>query len=189
MPVLSRGRVQLYSGEDSYLGYIISPDFPWFYTAVTGNYGGMVHTLMHRNETCLDADGFLLPGHTPQRGIDNSPHLPAAEQLFLRICGDNNITVRTIYRAAFNRTFHEPAEHSEIHWDHRFPHKVFILYIYMQDGGDTLLFDSDYKLAETITAEGGEYVVFDGDLHAISFCKPHGTRVVMVVTFDGDVNE
>lgn len=189
MHVLREGKIELYDGESSFLGYIMSGDFAWFYTMSTANYGGMIHTLMHRNEAGLDANGFLLPGQQPQRGIENSAHLPAAEQLFFRICGDNNVTVRTIYRASFNRTFHEPHAHSEIHYDHKFPHKIFILYLHAQDGGDTLLFDDDGNLTETITSENLKYVIFDGCAHALSYCKPQGTRVVLAITFDGDVNE
>lgn len=189
MPVLKEGMVTVYPDEGSFLTYVQRDEFPWFFFKVTENYVGMVHTLMHRDDSNTAEDGFLLPGKEPLRGRENSPHLPAAEQLFLRICGDNNITVRKIMRAAFNRTFHEPDDHSDIHKDHRFPHKVFILYIQSLDGGDTLLFDDDGNLTETIRAQDGKFVVFDGDNHAMRFCRPHGTRLVLVITFDGDVNE
>ena len=189
MKVLKEGKIELYSGESSFLGYIMSGDFAWYYTMSTANYGGMIHTLMHRDDSVLDSSGVLLPGKAPQRGIQNSDHYPAAEQLFLRICGDNNVTVRAVYRASFNRTFHEPHEHSEVHYDHRFPHKVFILYLHAQDGGDTLLFDDDGNHIETIKSDNLKYVIFEGCAHAISYCKPQGTRVVLAITFDGDVNE
>ena len=189
MPILKEGMVQVYPEEGAFLTYVQMSDFPWFFFYATRNFTAMVHTLMHRYEGNVDENGFLLPGEKPRRGVGNSDHLPTAEQLFLRICGDNNIIVRTVYRAAFNRTFHEPATHSDIHRDHMFPHKVFILYIYARDGGDTLLFDDNLNLEQVIHAEEGKFVVFEGGHHANSFCKPQGSRVVLVVTFDGDVNE
>lgn len=191
MPVLREGRVKLYPEEGAFLTYVQMAEFPWFFNQITEHHVGMVHALMHRPEDkgIVDEKGYLLPGKTPCRGIENSPHLPAAEQLFLRICGDNNITVRTVYRAAFNRTFHEPDAYCTIHRDHMFPHKVFILYIYARDGGDTLLFDSNLNLTDRIKAEEGKFVVFGPDNHAMEFCKPRSSRLIFIVTFDGDVNE
>lgn len=188
MGLLKEGTVQLYPEEGGFLTYVQMSEFPWFFSRTTLNYVGMMHTLMHRYEDNLDANGYLKEGEKARRGIENSPHLPAAESLFLRICAENSITVRTVYRAAFNRTFHEPDAHSDVHIDHTFPHKVFILYIDARSGGDTLLCDKEGNVKETIKAEDGKFVIFDGDWHANSFCKPHSTRIVFVVTFDGDVN-
>lgn len=189
MPVLKEGMVEVYPDEGAFLTYVQTADFPWFFMRTTLNYVAMCHTLMHRYEENITPEGKLKEGETPRRGIDNSPHLPAAEALFLRICAENNVVVRKVFRAAFNRTFHEPDAHSDIHVDHHFPHKVFILYVYARDGGDTILCDSEGNVHQTIKAQEGKFAIFDGSWHANTFCKPHGSRVVLIITFDGDVNE
>ena len=188
MGLLREGTVNVYPEEGAFLTYVQSGDFPWFFTRATLNYLVMCHSLMLRYEGNLDESGNLKESETHRRGVDNSPHLPAAESLFLRICAENNIVVRTVFRAAFNRTFYESDAHSDVHVDHLFPHKVFILYIHSRDGGDTLLCDKDGNVQHEIKAEDGKFVVFDGDWHCNSFCKPRSTRVVLVITFDGDVN-
>lgn len=177
MTILHEGYVSVDQEESSFLQYVKSPDFPWFFYYVTPNNVGMVHTFMKRSSD------------TPDRGIENSQYFPIVEKLFLRTCKDNNIPVKTILRMAFNLTFHEPQKYADIHTDHDFPHKSFIFYIYADHGGDTFLFDTQGNLKETIRAETGKFVVFDGDPHAQGFCAPQGIRMVMVVTFDGGENE
>lgn len=171
---MREGKVELYDDEKSFIGYVKSNDFPWFHVKATDNFTSMSHLLMMRPEE-------------PTRGAQNSPHLPAAEQLFLRICGDNGVIIRTIYRIAFNLTFADPSPHGDIHLDHLFPHKNFLLYLNKFDAGDTYIFNDKAEIIETIKAEENKFVFFDGDLHAQGFCRPQQHRILMVVTFDGDV--
>lgn len=175
MGVLRQGLVELYDDEKSFIAYVKSNDFPWYHIKSTDNFTAMSHLVMMRPDE-------------PVRGAQNSPHLPAAEDLFLRICGDNYIDVKCVHRIAFNLTFADPSPHGDIHLDHMFPHKNFILYLNKFDGGDTYLFNEDAEIIETIKQEENKFVVFGGDLHAQGFCNPQQHRILMVVTFTGDIN-
>lgn len=173
--ILKEGIVDFYEGEKSFLGFVKSNIFPWYHLKSTDNFTAMGHIIMMRPETQI-------------RGTQNSPHMPAAEELFLRICGDNYVTVEMIHRIAFNLTFADPSPHGDIHLDHLFPHKNFLLYLNEFDGGDTYLFNENAQITETIKQQENKFVFFDGDLHAQGFCKPQQHRIIMVVTFTGEVN-
>lgn len=183
--ILREGDAGILYDERSFLDFVLLGDFPWFYVKATDNFFLVTHMLMLRPEEFQSPeDGIYLP----KRGEINSSHYRAAEELFLRICGDNNISVRTIYRMAFNTTFADPSKHGDLHVDHDFPHKNFLLYLNGFDDGNTLLFDESGKHVQTIYAAKDKFAFFDGNLHAQQFCKPQQRRVVFVVTFDGDVN-
>ena len=173
--ILLEGNANIGSGERSFINFLKCDDFPWYYLKATDNFYQMMHIMMS-------------PSTEPQRGEINSPHARAAEDLFLRICGDYGVLVRTVYRIGVNLTFADPSPHGDIHIDHMFPHKNFILYLNKFDKGNTLLFDKDCNLQQTIYAAEDKFAIFDGDFHAQEFCAPQQSRGVLVVTFDGDVN-
>lgn len=172
--ILREGIVELYDDERSFISYVKSDSFPWYHIKATDNFTAMSHLLMMRPDE-------------PVRGTQNSPHLPAAEALFLRICGDNHVEVKCIHRIAFNLTFADPSPHGDIHLDHLFPHKNFILYLNKFDGGDTYIFNDGAEIIDTIKQQENKFAFFDGDLHAQGFCKPQQNRILMVATFTGDI--
>lgn len=175
MPILLEGRAEFSKEEEGFVSFMTSDSFPWFSLRATENFPGLSHTFYKRTDT-------------PETGEVWSQHTPAAERIFRRICADNNIALRTIYRMAVNLTFADPSLHGDPHTDHSsFPHKVMLIYLNEFDAGDTWLFDAAGNVEARVKPAIDKFVVFDGGMHANGFCKPQQKRIVFVVTFDGDV--
>lgn len=173
--ILREGWCNFNEEELEFLFFVGSGKFPWFLGYTTKNFPGITHTLIDRTDE-----------QSP--GIPNSPFAEQAEKMFRRICADNNITVRTIYRMAFNTTFADPSKHGDPHVDHPdFPHKNLLIYINKFDDGETYLLNEDFSIKQVIESGIDKFAVFDGCLHAQGFCKPQQVRQVFVTTFDGDV--
>jgi hypothetical protein len=175
MPVLLEGNVTFTTEEESFISFIAGDSFPWFLTMATKHFPALSHTFYKRTDT-------------PETGELWSNHTPAAELIFRRICRDNNINLRKIYRMAVNLTFADPSLHGDPHNDHEsFPHKVMLIYLNKFDAGQTWLFDADGNVECTIEPSIDKFVVFEGGMHANGFCKPQQKRIVFVATFDGDI--
>lgn len=175
MPVLIENKVDFTEEEDRFLAFVASDKFPWYLSMATPNFPTMSHNLLLRTDM-------------PEEGTPHSEHYYPAREIFDRICRDNNIVVRTVYRMAFNLTFSDPSLHGDPHIDHAgWPHKNMLIYLNKFDAGDTWLFDDQRNVEARIKAEVDKFVVFDGGMHANGFCKPQQTRMVFVATFDGDV--
>lgn len=174
MPVLMEGKANFTEEEDKFLLDVSSDEFPWYLVKATENFPCMTHGLMRRTDK-------------QEEGEIWSPNYPAARAFFDRICRDNGIVVRDVYRMAFNLTFSDPSIHGDLHSDHNWPHKIMIIYLSHFDNGDTWLFYKNGQVETRIKAGVDKFVVFEGGLHANGFCKPQQTRVIFVATFDGDV--
>lgn len=176
MPVLIEGDCNFTDEEREFLAYVSSGDFPWYFGNATDNF----HCLTH----------FLLKGSPePVRGEQKSLCAPMAEKMFSRICNENGIEVRNIYRMSFNLTFSDPSRHGDPHKDHpHFSHKIMLIYLNQFDDGFTFLLDDKAeRIVDKIVPGKDKFSVFDGDMHAQGFCRPQQHRMVMVITFDGDV--
>lgn len=176
MAVLLEGPCNFTPEERKFTDFCCGEQFPWYYGKATNNFYCMTH--------------FLLQAAIDQKpGILRSIYSEPAEALFRRICADNNITLRTIYRLSLNRTFADPSKHGDPHKDHpNFPHTIMLIYLNEFDDGLTFLFDQECKtIVDTIVPKLDHFVVFDGDWHAQGFCRPQQSRVALVATFDGDV--
>lgn len=176
MAILLEGDANFNQDEQEFLSFVSSPEFPWYAGMATKNFPCLTHNMMLRTDD--DSEGQPW-----------SPHCDVAKRLFLRICEDNKISVRTIYRLAFNLTFADPSKHGDPHNDHAdFPHKVMLVYLTKFDGGETFLFDeTGTTVVEKITPKVDKFAVFEGGIHAQGFCRPQQFRMVMVATFDGDI--
>jgi hypothetical protein len=175
MPVLLESNANFSEDEERFLQFVSSDQFPWYLTRATPNFSCMVHTLLNRTDK-------------REEGAPWSPHYPAARMVFDRICKDNGIVVKDVYRMAFNLTFPDPSKHGDPHNDHdEWPHKIMIIYLSKFDEGGTWLFDNDRNVETIVKAELDKFVIFDGGIHANGFCKPQQTRTVFVATFDGDI--
>lgn len=175
MPVLLEGKANFSKEEEGFIQFVSSDQFPWFLSRATQNFSSMIHTLLNRT-------------NTKEEGKVWSPHYEAARVIFNRICRDNNIVVREVYRMGLNLTFPDPSLHGDPHNDHEeWPHKIMIIYLNKFDDGGTWLFNEDGSVETKIEAEMDKFVVFEGKLHANGFCKPQQTRTVLVATFDGDI--
>ncbi len=176
MAILLEGNCNFTAEEKDFLAYCSSREFPWYHGNSTENFTCLTHYLLHATTE-------------PTRGYQRSFYAPHAEMLFMRICKDNGIDVRTIYRMSFNLTFSDPSKYGDPHQDHpNFPHKVMLIYLNEFDDGVTFLFDEKGEnIVDKIIPAKDKFAVFGGGIHAQGFCRPQQHRLVLVATFDGDV--
>jgi hypothetical protein len=176
MPVLIEKDSNFNKEELDFLYECGSTEFPWYHGMATKNFPCLTHNFMRRTDLNVT-------------GIPCSPYFPFAEKMFLRLCADNGIIVRKIYRMALNLTFSDPSKHGDPHIDHQeFSHKHMLIYLNKFDAGETFLFDeTGTNIVKTIKPKMDKFVVFDGGWHAQGFCRPQQSRVVFVATFDGDI--
>lgn len=176
MSILIQGPARFKEEELKFLDFVGSSNFPWYAGMATKSFPCLTHNL-------------LLRTNEKTEGKPWSPHYPAARVIFDRLCAENGIAVRAVYRMAFNLTFADPSKHGDPHIDHPdFPHKHLLIYLNKFDDGNTYLFDeSGTNIVETIKPEMDKFVIFDGGWHAQGFCRPQQMRMVFVATFDGDV--
>jgi len=162
--------------QQKFLNYVMSPEFPWYYT--TSGTGVMIfaHTLLSRNRIY------------PYNGDLVSNHWEKAEDIFLSFCEQNKINVKSIYRACFNLTIAQNIEYSNIHVDHHWPHHNFILYL-NDCTGNTLLFDDEENVVKEVSPEVNKVFIFEKQKHSNRFCLPGEARIILVITFDGEQYE
>jgi hypothetical protein len=167
--------------QQVFLNYLLSNYFPWFWndsimTLADGNkskYTSLTHCFRKR----LDDD-------RPDWGTPNSEHLHIVESIFWHACMQNNIVPRIIHRSSANLTLHSRDAHTDIHTDHSFPHKNFIMYLNDFSSAPTYVYaDDEQSLVYESKPEKNKFVVFPGLPHASGFCKENERRVVLVVTF------
>lgn len=153
----------------------IHAGFPFYYKITTSQrYHQFTNVLLNRQKI-----------ESPDKsGIPNNPQFwPPIEKFFLRICKDNYINVKYIYRCAINGTTYHQDKHCDIHRDHDFEHYNFLMYLNDFNSGYTYLFDDKYNIKQTITPQKNKAVIFDGCWHAQGFCSPGQTRFVLIITF------
>lgn len=160
--------------QENFVEFIKSNSFPWFYQRATDNYKFFGHAFMKRNYD---------PSYIGQGDI-NSDYYNLAKSIFDKFCTDNNVLYKTILRSSANCALPFAEEYSDIHVDHEFDHKVFLLYLNDVANGETCLFDNDKNLIKTIKPEKYKGVIFDGKInHAIRSCAINQIRLVLVFTF------
>jgi hypothetical protein len=165
-------KLTLLDDQQGFIDFVCGSEFPWFYQEGTSaGYQVYAHGLMKRD-----------PEHKPTTGIVNSTSYPWAKFIFDKFCQDNNIKVNTIFRAALNSTCSSDGT-SDIHKDHEFDHKVFLLYL-TDASGTTNIYDDDKNLLKQIKPEKYKAVVFDGINHNNNPCAIGERRVVMLFTFN-----
>lgn len=174
--ILREGMANFTPQEEEFIDLILGATFPWFNQMATLNFPALSHIFLSRIE------------ETGEPKV-NSPLFPIARSILERICIENNIKIRQVYRMAANLTFADPSKHGDPHRDHEdFPHKVMLIYLNTFSAGETYLVDADYNVIDKVIPSEGKFAVFDGGvLHAQGFCKPQERRIVLVATFDGDI--
>ncbi len=165
--------IDLTEEEKEYLDFVNSSEFPFFLQFGTENHLTFTHTMMRRNSLGLPVSGKI-----------NSSQYKFCIPIFERFCKETDIIVNNILRAAINVVGYEPFKNGDIHEDHNFPHKVFLMYLNEFDDGYTYLFDHDHNLKYAVVPKKNRAVVFDSVPHANGFCKPKQKRIVFVVTFN-----
>tara|TARA_R100001509_G_C4760579_1_gene179588 strand:- start:55 stop:627 length:573 start_codon:yes stop_codon:yes gene_type:complete len=170
---------------------ILKKDFPWYI-----------------NENVLGPTGFPLLSHTlVKRYDDGQEPIPNSNYYFLfkniidRFCKIHDIKFKKFTRAAINLSFcNTKYPFVSPHVDHRFNHKLIIVYL-NNSSGNTLIFNKKYKKGDTlidinlpkikklkilhkIKPEQGKVMICDGSyFHTYEFCKHDELRVVGVFTF------
>jgi len=162
--------------QQKFLNYVMSPEFPWYYSDSGTGFMYFGHTLLARNPVY------------PHIGPVKSEHWEKAKDVFLAACEQNKINVKSIYRASFNLTTTQNMEYGNIHFDHRWPHHNFILYL-NDCTGNTLLFDDEENIVKEITPQSNKVFIFERQKHSQRFCLPGEVRIILIVTFDGEQYE
>jgi hypothetical protein len=168
--------------QEIFLNHLLSANFPWFWNATimrrddgtNSKYTALTHTFRSRlREDKLDW------------GTPNSEYLSVAESIFWDACLQSNVIPKIIHRSAANLNLPNKDKHTDIHIDHSFPHKNFILYLNDFTNAPTYVFSDDHKtiINESIP-EKNKFVIFSGLPHAAGFCKENERRIVLVVTFN-----
>ena len=127
--------------------------------------------------------------------FDNDPLIPNEEKtlspnwdnvysLFNKICKQNSIPVKRVFRSSVNFSGHGNGIHDFIHKDHKFEHYVFLMYLNEFHEGYTFLFDQNKKIVESIVPAKNKIAIFPNMSHARGYTLPGETRVVWVVTFE-----
>ena len=183
--MIFQNTVNLTKREQSFIDWVTGPQCPWFCVPSTSEkFMYFVHPLMERNKDKCDAPGCIVEPFKNNYDI--------CYGIFKRFCDENNIIVNKVLRAALNNTYYHPQAMADLHMDHPFYHKNFVMYLNEFDNGYTYIFsgnhndpdDADHKLIGTIIPKKNEAVVFNDSRHAQGFCAPNQNRYVLVFTFN-----
>jgi hypothetical protein len=124
----------------------------------------------------------------PEEGKVISAEWPKLEAIFRRICYENGITVKRIYRAAVNLTGYDTGRPNTLyampHRDHKFDHKIFLMYLNEFTHGYTFLFDSEKRITEFVAPAKNKAVIINNVLHARGFTSPGEKKFLIVITFE-----
>ena len=167
-------KVNLTKYQEEFIEWVVNGvDFP-LYSVFSDNITPIFnHTLRNK---AIDNQSW---------GIANSEYVDTFDSLFKDFCKENNIMWTRILRSAINFTTHQPKDSEyDIHRDHEFRYRNFIMYLNEWTGGGTQFFDDERRLIKTIHPQKYKAIVSDNELHAQGYCDPHQRRVVLVVTFN-----
>jgi hypothetical protein len=134
-----------------------------------------MHILRWRDKQFRDVEGEI-----------NSEFCEEFEKVFIDWCEQNDVKWNKILRSSINVTTHQPVG-VNIHQDHAFPHKNWLVYLNDFTGGGTQFYNKyndGYKLIHETDPKKYNVVMSDGEWHSAGFPSPHEIRVVMVVTFN-----
>jgi len=157
-----------------FIELVESSNFPWFYQKSTSDkYKAYSHTLMNR-----DVNSMPIPG------MINSHHFDICKSIFDDFCAENNIVYSHVLRGAINASSHFSDAHGDIHTDHNFPHKNFIVYLNEFDRGGTYFYeDNGINLIKVSQPKKFKGIVWDGGKHAAGWCAVNQIKIVLIMTF------
>jgi hypothetical protein len=174
---------------------VLGVDFSWYY------YGTSTRSQYNSGEH------FPFYMHTPlikpingEPSKINSACYDKCITVLAEIFDFNQIKVETLYRIAFNSSFHHPIRYGDPHVDHLFPHNNIIIYLNPDIKGSTFIFkekfSKDYlessfaydnhslQIEEEIKAEEDKVLIFDGfRFHTHGYTDPSKRRVILVATY------
>jgi hypothetical protein len=165
----------LSSDQKRAIDFLNTPDFPWFLNFT--NYEGKGIPDFYFGHITRAVDKI----DDSNNGIINSEFCGPLESIFFDFASKHNISINKIHRSAVNCITYQDEEHSNIHRDHYFEHKVFIYYINKCTKGNTYIFENDKKTI--VEHKMGKGFIFDGVNHAAGYPNKYECRKVFVLTF------
>lgn len=123
--------------------------------------------------------------HIPYNDLVVSEYWSDVYKLFNRICLENDVLVKRVYRASVNFSGSGVGLHDVIHRDHKFDHYIFLMYLNEFNQGFTFLFE-DGNIVKCITPCKNKIAIFPNMPHARGYTNPGEIRAVLVVTFEMD---
>ena len=166
-------KCELSEEQKKFTEHLLSNIFPLYCSASTEGYEVFGHSFLDRNKNNKDVEGEV-----------NSPYWESVYNLFKEICAKYEIAHKIIYRSCLNVTTYNKNKMGDLHIDHTFPHKNFIIYLNDFSDGSTYVQDEETKEIIEVKAEKFKVVIFGGHMHAQGFCGNGQRRVVLVVTFN-----
>lgn len=147
--------------------------FPWFHQPYTRTRSGkeiddpfFTHVLISREE------------ERESKGIYHSEAAKDVEQVIRKYIGD-----KQILRMCFNFTYDNGVDKTGAHKDHEIPYEQIILYLTDNfEKGETLIFNEDLEVIQSIKPKANHYIQFGGNYHANYICEK-GFRICLVVTY------
>jgi hypothetical protein len=175
--------------QTCFLEYVLSNYMPWFlqkemFATQKNKCPFLSHTLRDRPIYSEPLSGA--PNSEPLSGAPNSELMEVAENLFHELASKTGVKVDKVLRAAFNLTLHSEFADCGKHIDHDFPHNNFLFYLNECSNGETIIYKDDVIVKE-IKPVQHKAVFFSGEPHAMRFCGDGEYRVVLVVTFLGEI--
>jgi hypothetical protein len=164
---------ELSEDNNKFIEFMLSSSFPLYYQSSTEGYSFFGHSFLDRNKNNKDVEGDV-----------NSPYWEFIHKLFKEICVKYHIKSKIIYRSALNMTSYNTNKMGDLHVDHDFAHKNFLMYLNDFSNGSTYIQDEDTKEIKEIKAKKYKVVIFGGHMHAQGFCGNGERRAVLVVTFN-----
>lgn len=188
--------VTVYPREQQFIDEtVMGCNFPWYYIGQQTiqknkdlfpdnikpflNYANspfLSHTLLLRTE---EED----VGHQNRPTSHYSQFYEFFIEIFHRYMTEHNLQYKKIFRANLNLNWHNGFEHTEPHYDHKWPHNNFIMYLNSCNQGETVIWPSDFSTSYMIPCIKNTAISFQSQWHGHRFPPMGERRVVFVVTY------
>lgn len=119
----------------------------------------------------------------------NSGYFDIAFEIVDEICKQENLEIKKLHRIYANLYLNvkhtDEMKRNEIHYDSDNKNCKTILYYVNDADGDTIFYDDDMSVVDTVSPEKGKYVIFDSTmLHGAGIPKNSKFRMVLNVVFE-----
>ena len=153
--------------------FILGSRFPWYlknYSVKDDNNKFFVHTVIPRPEERDETPTY------------NSPYYKEILGLLKSFVTKHNIEVKEVLRCCVNLTINTLKNQCDIHDDHDYPHKQFLMYLNdcVDKEANTIIYGKEKKYI--ISPEKFKAICFDSCPHYMIYPKKD-IRVVLVITF------
>lgn len=160
----------------------------YFYNSIFGNDAEKLHPTVDfrvkREPTAIEDDykpvSFM---HILKSDAILSPHLENFASIPVTVCEKLNIFLKTIYygRIFLTNPYNTDRKYAKPHTDMKIPHWVVLYYVNDSDG-DTVFFDNNENIIDSVTPKRGRVVFFNGSILHGGGIPTKGPRCI--VNFD-----